>query len=207
MISDILTPEKLKRILINNSNINDWYDSLIKILPDYEIDTEKRVSAFLAQTAHESANYTRLIENLNYSAKRLMEVWPKRFPTMSIAKQYERNPQKLGNFTYANRMGNGPVESGDGYEYRGRGLIQITGKSNYESFGESIGISSKDAAEYMETFDGAVHSACWFWEVNKLNSYSDKGDIRNQTIKINGGTNGLSDRVNRYLKYLKILQE
>lgn len=207
MISDILTPEKLKRILINNSNINDWYDSLIKILPDYEIDTEKRVSAFLAQTAHESTNYTRLIENLNYSAKRLMEVWPKRFPTMSIAKQYERNPQKLGNFTYANRMGNGPVESGDGYEYRGRGLIQITGKSNYESFGESIGISSKDAAEYMETFDGAVHSACWFWEVNKLNSYSDKGDIRNQTIKINGGTNGLSDRVNRYLKYLKILQE
>lgn len=207
MISDILTPEKLKRILPNNSNINDWYDSLIKILPDYEIDTEKRVSAFLAQTAHESANYTRLIENLNYSAKRLMEVWPKRFPTMSIAKQYERNPQKLGNFTYANRMGNGPVESGDGYEYRGRGLIQITGKSNYESFGESIGISSKDAAEYMETFDGAVHSACWFWEVNKLNSYSDKGDIRNQTIKINGGTNGLSDRVNRYLKYLKILQE
>lgn len=207
MISDILTPEKLKRILINNSNINDWYDSLIKILPDYEIDTEKRVSAFLAQTAHESANYTRLIENLNYSAKRLMEVWPKRFPTMSIAKQYERNPQKLGNFTYANRMGNGPVESGDGYEYRGRGLIQITGKSNYESFGESIGISSKDAAEYMETFDGAVHSACWFWEVNKLNSYSDNGDIRNQTIKINGGTNGLSDRVNRYLKYLKILQE
>ena len=207
MISDILTPEKLKRILINNSNINEWYDSLIKILPDYEIDTEKRVSAFLAQTAHESANYTRLIENLNYSAKRLMEVWPKRFPTMSIAKQYERNPQKLGNFTYANRMGNGPVESGDGYEYRGRGLIQITGKSNYESFGESIGISSKDAAEYMETFDGAVHSACWFWEVNKLNSYSDKGDIRNQTIKINGGTNGLSDRVNRYLKYLKILQE
>ncbi|NCB21163.1 MAG: glycoside hydrolase family 19 protein [Clostridia bacterium] len=207
MINDILTPEKLKRILPNNSNINDWYDSLIKILPDYEIDTEKRVSAFLAQTAHESANYTRLIENLNYSAKRLMEVWPKRFPTMSIAKQYERNPQKLGNFTYANRMGNGPVESGDGYEYRGRGLIQITGKSNYESFGESIGISSKDAAEYMETFDGAVHSACWFWEVNKLNSYSDKGDIRNQTIKINGGTNGLSDRVNRYLKYLKILQE
>ena len=207
MNSDILTLEKLKRILIDNSNINDWYDSLIKILPDYEIDTEKRVSAFLAQTAHESANYTRLIENLNYSAKRLMEVWPKRFPTMSIAKQYERNPQKLGNFTYANRMGNGPVESGDGYEYRGRGLIQITGKSNYESFGESIGISSKDAAEYMETFDGAVHSACWFWEVNKLNSYSDKGDIRNQTIKINGGTNGLSDRVNRYLKYLKILQE
>lgn len=207
MINGILTPEKLKRILPNNSNINDWYDSLIKILPDYEIDTEKRVSAFLAQTAHESANYTRLIENLNYSAKRLMEVWPKRFPTMSIAKQYERNPQKLGNFTYANRMGNGPVESGDGYEYRGRGLIQITGKSNYESFGESIGISSKDAAEYMETFDGAVHSACWFWEVNKLNSYSDKGDIRNQTIKINGGTNGLSDRVNRYLKYLKILQE
>ena len=207
MINGILTPEKLKRILPNNSNINDWYDSLIKILPDYEIDTEKRVSAFLAQTAHESANYTRLIENLNYSAKRLMEVWPKRFPTMSIAKQYERNPQKLGNFTYANRMGNGPVESGDGYEYRGRGLIQITGKSNYESFGESIGISSKDAAEYMETFDGAVHSTCWFWEVNKLNSYSDKGDIRNQTIKINGGTNGLSDRVNRYLKYLKILQE
>jgi putative chitinase len=206
MNSDILTLSKLKRILPNTDNINDWYDSLIKILVDYDINTPKRISAFLAQTAHESADYTQLAENLNYSASRLMQVWPRRFPNINIAKQYERNPQKLGNFTYANRLGNGPPESGDGYRYRGRGLIQLTGKANYNAFGNSIGISPEEASDYLETFDGAVHSACWFWDVNDLNLYSDKGDIKGQTIKINGGTNGLSDRINRFLKYLKILQ-
>ena len=204
---NILTQKKFIKILPVNKNVLTWYDSLIKILPDYEIDTVKRIASFLAQTAHESQDYTRLIENLNYSAKRLMEVWPKRFPNTKIADMYARNPEKLGNFTYANRMGNGPPETGDGYRYRGRGLIQITGKSNYKSFGESIGISPEEATEYMETFDGAVHSACWFWQTNSLNDFADKGNIRTQTIRINGGTNGLDDRLNRYYKYSRILQE
>lgn len=203
----ILSQKKLIKILPLNKNVLNWYDSLVKILPDYEIDTAKRVAAFLAQTAHESQDYTRLIENLNYSAKRLMEVWPKRFPNLGIANQYAKNPEKLGSFVYANRMGNGAPETGDGYRYRGRGLIQLTGKSNYMKFAGSIGIAPEESADYLETFDGAVHSACWFWQANNLNIDADKVDIRTQTIKINGGTNGLDDRINRYHKYFKIIQE
>lgn len=201
-----LTQKKFIKILPTNKNVLTWYDSLTKILPDYEIDTPKRIAAFLTQTAHESQDYTRLSENLNYSAKRLMEVWPRRFSNMSIAKQYERNPEKLGNFTYANRMGNGPLESGDGYRFRGRGLIQLTGRNSYTAFSQHLDLTLDETIDYLETFDGAVHSACWFWQVNSLNTYSDKGDIRNQTIRINGGTNGLDDRINRYHKYLRILQ-
>lgn len=203
----ILSQKKLIKILPLNKNVLNWYDSLVKILPDYEIDTAKRVAAFLAQTAHESQDYTRLIENLNYSAKRLMEVWPKRFPNLGIANQYAKNPEKLGSFVYANRMGNGAPETGDGYRYRGRGLIQLTGKSNYMKFAGSIGIAPEESADYLETFDGAVHSACWFWQANNLNIDADKVDIRTQTIKINGGTNGLDDRINRYHKYFRIIQE
>ena len=202
----ILSQKKLIKILPLNKNVLNWYDSLVKILPDYEIDTAKRVASFLAQTAHESQDYTRLIENLNYSAKRLMEVWPKRFPNIKIAELYARNPEKLGSFVYANRMGNGAPETGDGYRYRGRGLIQLTGKSNYMKFAGSIGIAPEESADYLETFDGAVHSACWFWQVNNLNVDADKVDIRTQTIKINGGTNGLDDRINRYHKYFRIIQ-
>lgn len=202
----ILSQKKLIKILPLNKNVLNWYDSLVKILPDYEIDTAKRVASFLAQTAHESQDYTRLIENLNYSAKRLMEVWPKRFPNLGIANQYAKNPEKLGSFVYANRMGNGAPETGDGYRYRGRGLIQLTGKSNYMKFAGSIGIAPEESADYLETFDGAVHSACWFWQVNNLNVDADKVDIRTQTIKINGGTNGLDDRINRYHKYFRIIQ-
>ena len=203
----IITLNKFDRCCPNNEYANEWVESLNKILPDYNINTVKRIAAFLAQTGHESSDFKQLAENLNYSAKRLIQVWPNRFPNTAIARQYERNPQKLGNFTYANRLGNGPPESGDGYRYRGRGLIQITGKSNYSAFGNSIGISAQEAADYMETFDGAVHSACWFWDVHDLNLYSDKGDIKGQTIKINGGTNGLQDRTNRYLRNIRILQE
>ena len=202
-----LTPQKLQVILQGNSAIEEWYEALVKILPDFNINTPKRLAAFLAQTAHESQNYTRLTENLNYSAKRLMEVWPKRFPTSAIANQYARNPEKLGNFTYGNRLGNGPPETGDGYRYRGRGLIQLTGKSNYQAFADFIEVSLEEAVDYLETYDGAVHSACWFWQKNKLNSYSDIGDIKNQTIKINGGVNGLDDRLNRYYSCLRVLQK
>lgn len=202
-----LSLNKLQKILKNNSNVNDWHESLNKILPDYAINTEKRIAAFLAQTAHESNNYTTLAENLNYSAKRLMEVWPKRFYSTQLANKYAHNPEKLSNFTYANRLGNGPESSGDGYRYRGRGLIQLTGKSNYELFGTSINLSLEETIDYLETFDGAVHSACWFWDTNDLNKYSDKGDIKNQTLKIAGGYTGLDDRIKRYFLYYKILQE
>lgn len=206
MIS-FLTPKKLQTILPGNSAIEEWYESLTKILPDFNINTPKRVAAFLSQTAHESQNYTRLTENLNYSAKRLMEVWPKRFPNLTVASQYAKNPEKLGNFVYGNRLGNGSPETGDGYRYRGRGLIQLTGKSNYQEFANFIGASLEEVIDYLETCDGAVHSACWFWQKNKLNSLSDVVDLRNLTIKINGGVNGLDDRINRYHNCLRALQK
>lgn len=206
MIS-FLTPQKLQTILPGNSAIDEWYEALVKILPDFNINTPKRVAAFLSQTAHESQNYTRLTENLNYSAKRLMEVWPKRFPNLTIANQYAKNPEKLGSFVYGNRLGNGPPETGDGYRYRGRGLIQLTGKSNYQEFADFIEVSLEEVVDYLETYDGAVHSACWFWQKNKLNSLSDVVDLRNLTIKINGGVNGLDDRINRYHNCLRALQQ
>lgn len=205
MISSILTIEKFKAILPNNPNILEWYSSLNRFLPNYNITTLKRIAAFLAQTAHESADYIRLSENLNYSATGLLKVWPNRFSNIKIAKQYEKNPEKIGNFVYANRLGNGPVNSGDGYNYRGRGLIQLTGKVNYLEFSEFSKISFNDIIKYLETFDGAVHSACWFWQKHDLNSYSDKNDILGQTVKINGGKKGLADRSKRYVNYKKIL--
>lgn len=205
MISSILTIEKFKAILPNNPNILEWYSSLNRFLPNYNITTLKRIAAFLAQTAHESADYIRLSENLNYSATGLLKVWPNRFSNIKIAKQYEKNPEKIGNFVYGNRLGNGPVNSGDGYNYRGRGLIQLTGKANYLEFSEFSKISFNDIIKYLETFDGAVHSACWFWQKHDLNSYSDKNDILGQTVKINGGKKGLADRSKRYVNYKKIL--
>lgn len=205
MISSILTIEKFKAILPNNPNILEWYSSLNRFLPNYNITTLKRIAAFLAQTAHESADYIRLSENLNYSATGLLKVWPNRFSNIKIAKQYEKNPEKIGNFVYGNRLGNGPVNSGDGYNYRGRGLIQLTGKANYLEFSEFSKISFNDIIKYLETFDGAVHSTCWFWQKHDLNSYSDKNDILGQTVKINGGKKGLADRSKRYVNYKKIL--
>ncbi len=189
----------------SNRYPQEWTEALNKILPDYDINTTKRLAAFLAQTAHESADYTLLKENLKYSARRMTEVWPKRFPTIASAKPYEYNEEKLANKVYANRLGNGNESSGDGYFYRGRGIIQITGKENYQAFADSIGADVEQIPEYLESFEGAVHSACWFWEKSNLNKYSDVGDIKNQTIRINGGTNGLADRQQKYLKYLRIL--
>lgn len=201
----MITVEQFQKIFPSNKYPQEWTDALNKILPDYEITTERRIAAFLAQTGHESADYTRLKENLKYSAKRMTEVWPSRFPTIASAKPYEYNEEKLANKVYANRMGNGPESSGDGFRFRGRGILQVTGKNNYQTFADYIGASISDIPEYLESFEGAVHSACWFWEMRGLNKYSDSGDLKTQTIKINGGTTGLSDRINRFNKILRIL--
>jgi putative chitinase len=125
-----------------------------------------------------------------------------------LAQQYAAMPNKqqaIANLVYANRMGNGPVESGDGYRYSGKGLIQLTGKDNYTWFAASLGISVEAAAEYLETFEGAAQSACWFWETNKLNQWADAGDILTLTKRINGGTIGLEDRIKHYQHALHVL--
>ena len=188
------TEEKLKKCLSRNKNTPALFEAFNTVLPKYEITTVDRVAAFLAQCGHESLDFTVLKENLNYGAKGLLGLFKKYFPNEALAKEYERKPEKIANRIYANRMGNGPESSGDGYAHRGRGAIQLTGKLNYQAFANSIGLSLEDAIEYCETIDGAIESACWFWTKNKLNDIADKNDIVLLTKKINGGTIGLEDR-------------
>jgi putative chitinase len=201
----MITESQLKELIPRNRYVSNWCRALNALLPDYEINTPLRVAAFLAQCIHESGGFEFLRENLNYRAASLIKVWPRHFPNLEIASQYERNPQKIANRAYANRMGNGDESSGDGWRYCGRGLIQLTGKSNYELFAESIETPVEQIPEYLETFEGAVQSACWFWETNNLNSLADRRDIVGLTKKINGGTIGLEDRKKHYEHALHVL--
>jgi putative chitinase len=203
-----LTKEQLKQLLPKNPYIDNWYGALSQLLPDYEINTPQRIAAFIAQCAHESGEFTTLKENLNYRAPTLRKIFPKYFPNDEIANQYANLPNKqeaIANKVYANRMGNGDEASGDGFRYCGRGLIQLTGKDNYTWFAASIGISPDEASEYLQTFEGAAQSACWFWETNNLNQWADKGDILTLTKRINGGTIGLEDRIKHYEHALHVL--
>ena len=200
------TKDKFKAIIGNNPYLDDWYESLCQILPDYDIDTVPRVAAFLAQTAHESGNYRAIKENLNYKAESLCKVWPRYFPDLATAKAYEKQPERIANRAYGNRMGNGPEESGDGWKYAGKGLIQLTGKDNYTRYAQSLEISVEEASEHLTTFEGCVQSAAWFWEANNLNQWADKGDILTMTKRINGGTIGLEDRIKHYDHALHVLE-
>ena len=203
-----LTKEQLKQLLPKNPYIDHWHNALSQLLPDYEINTPQRIAAFIAQCSHESGGFTALKENLNYKAATLRKIFPKYFPTDTMAAEYAAKPNKqeaIANLVYANRMGNGPPESGDGYKYCGRGLIQLTGKNNYVAFADSLEISPEEASEYLSTFEGAAQSACWFWETNNLNQWADKGDIVTLTKRINGGTIGLEDRIKHYEHALHVL--
>jgi putative chitinase len=174
-------------------------------LPDYDINTPPRVAAFIAQCAHESGGFRALKENLNYRAVTLRKVFPKYFPTDELANAYAQKPEMIANRVYGNRMGNGDETSGDGFRYCGRGLIQLTGKNNYQNFADSIETPVEEIPEYLATFEGAVQSACWFWEANNLNQWADAGDILTLTKRINGGTIGLEDRIKHYNHALHVL--
>jgi putative chitinase len=201
----MITQEQLYQILPGNGCVPQWHQALTQILPDYGIDTPERIAAFLAQCAHESGDFQAIRENLNYKAASLQKTFPKYFPTAEIAEQYAKQPEKIANKVYANRMGNGPEESGDGWRYCGRGLIQITGHDNYQQFADSIECDIDQLPDYLQTFEGAVQSACWFWETNDLNQLADAGDIKTMTKKINGGYLGLEDRIEKYEQIKEIL--
>jgi len=192
-----ITKEQLSQLIPKNPYIDQRFEALSVLLPDYEINTPNRIAAFIAQCAHESASFTALHENLNYRSETLSKVWPKKFPA-SVAQQYAHKPEAIANRAYASRMGNGDEASGDGWRYCGRGLIQLTGKDNYTAFADSIGITPEEVSDYVQTFEGAAQSACWFWESNNLNQYADSGDIETMTKRINGGTLGLEDRKKHY---------
>lgn len=203
-----LTKEQLKQLLPKNPYINYWHSALAQLLPDYEINTSRRIAAFIAQCSHESGGFVALKENLNYKWQTLRKIFPKYFPTDELAQQYASRADKqqaIANRVYANRMGNGPEESGDGYRFCGRGLIQLTGRQNYTWFAASIETPVDEVSEYLETFEGAAQSACWFWESNKLNQWADNGDIVTLTKRINGGTIGLEDRIKHYEHALHVL--
>ena len=204
----ILTRDQLAELLPGNPHIDYWYSALEQLLPDYDINTPQRVAAFVAQCAHESGNFRVLKENLNYRAPTLRKIFPKYFPTDAIAAQYAAMPNKqeaIANKVYGGRMGNGPEETGDGFRYCGRGLIQLTGKNNYEEFAMSIETPVEEIPEYLATFEGAAQSACWYWEKNNLNKWADTGDIKELTRRINGGYIGLEDRIKHYNHALHVL--
>jgi len=184
--------------------IQKFVDPLNEMLEFYEINTPQRIAMFLAQVGHESGGLRTTKENLNYSAQGLRKTFSKYFTSDAIANDYAKKPEKIANRVYANRMGNGDEASGDGYRYCGRGLIQLTGKQNYEAFAKDMEMDFAEATEWLSTDEGACWSAGWFWDSRELNQWADKGDIVTVTKKINGGTIGLEDRKAHYQAALEL---
>jgi putative chitinase len=200
----ILSLEQLKQ-MVKNPHIDHWHEALDQLLDDYDINTPLRVAHFVAQCAHESGNFVFIKENLNYKTASLQKIFGKYFPTPELAQQYANRPERIANRIYANRMGNGPETSGDGFRYCGRGLIQLTGKDNYTFFAGSLNIPVEEASDYLATFEGAAQSACWFWEQNNLNRFADVNDVKGLTRAINGGYIGLEDRISHTEHALHVL--
>lgn len=174
----------------------EWLTPINEAAADYSINTAVRMAAWLAQCSHESGGFRVTVENLNYGAAGLLNTWPSRF-TKETAEEYARSPEKIANHVYSNRMGNGDEASGDGWKYRGRGLIQLSGKSNYEAFGTSAGIDAVGDPDQVASATYAARSAGWYWQEHGLNALADKNtlkDFREITQTINGGQTGAADR-------------
>jgi putative chitinase len=205
----MLTAEQFHHLFPRAQDPQGWVDSMNNVFPNYELDSPKRIAAFLAQCGHESGGWTVFEENLNYSAKGLMGIFKKYFPDEATATAYQRQPEKIANKVYANRMGNGPESSGDGWKYRGRGPIQLTGKDNYRAFAKEMFDDWENLFNNPDWVnadrDFALMSAIWFWNKNKLNREADAGDIKTMTRKINGGYIGLEDRIHHYEDAIKLL--
>ena len=199
-------PWMAQELLHGNREWEEWYAAMCEILPLWEIDTAERVAGFIAQCGHESRNFNVLTENLNYSAKALNTIFPKYFKRAGRdANEYHRQPEKIANVIYANRMDNGDAASGDGWRFRGGGILQLTGRYNYTEFGEDVEMSAEEAVDYVRTKKGALDSACWFWDENNINKHCDNMDIVKMTKRINGGTIGLEDRKKHYVHALDVL--
>lgn len=187
---------------LNLAHATDIVDDLNQAMADWEIDTPIQQAQFLAQCAHESGKFKFTVENLNYSTDGLRRVFPRHFRTVDASK-FHRQPEKIANHVYANRMGNGPASSGDGWKFRGRGYIQLTGRSNYAACARDIEVDIVTDPSYLETSEGAAQSAAWFWYQNSLNDIAH--DTRATSIRINGGTNGLDDRINLFNRARRVI--
>jgi len=203
------TVEKLATCISKNKNPQAWYDALCIQLPNFVIVTPPRVAGFISQCQHESADFTALEENLNYSAKGLMGTFKRYFPEQAIATKYQRKPEMIANRVYANRMGNGDEASGDGFKFRGRGLVQLTGRANYTQCSKDLFGDDTLAVtpELVTEPEYAVLSACWFWHKNRLNDFCDRGDVVGLTKRINGGTLGLADRVHHWNHCIELFEQ
>lgn len=202
----IVTVEKFQKMFPKNKQSAEIVEIFKKYFAQYEINTINRRAGFLAQCGHESIGFTVFKENLNYSADGLMKIFKKYFPGLASTAGYARNPEKIANKVYGGRMGNGPEASGDGWKYAGKGAIQLTGKDNYASFAKAKGITVDEVAAYLQTLEGAIESALWYWKSRGLNATCDADDILLMTKKINGGTIGLEDRKAHYIKFKTILE-
>lgn len=199
-----------------------WLPHIQATCAEFQINTKERVAAFIAQTAHESGGYTMLTENLNYSADTMAAVWPNRFAVMGkdkkpvkekgknvpnkFAQSLHRKAEMIANVCYSARMGNGTIESGEGWKYRGRGAKQLTGKDNYKRCGQDLGVDLVADPDKLLDPEFAARSAGWFWAVNKCADLIDKGDFIGLTKRINGGVIGLAQREDRYKKVLKVME-
>jgi len=195
----------LKTLGVAPDNIDKYLPWLNMTMLKYDINTPVRQAMFLSQIAHESGNFCHVSENLNYSVNGLRSVFGKYFPNDNLAAEYARKPEKIANRVYANRMGNAEESSGDGWKYRGRGLIQLTGKNNYTAFSLAADNNALLEPELVSEPELAVQSAGWFWDTNGLNALADTGDVRVVTKRINGGYNGLTDRSAKFGKLMIIL--
>ena len=190
-------------------DLQKYLDFLNAGLERFQINTPGRIAAFLAQIAHESGDFMHVEENLNYSAMGLRKTWPGRFPSDDFAQRYHRNPERIANYVYGGRNGNGPEASGDGWRFRGRGLIQITGRDNYASYSRAIDDSTilTDPGQLAQPRHAAT-SACWFWSAKGLNPFADQGTeagFNEITHRINGGWNGKADRLDNWAEAKAVL--
>jgi len=197
----MVSPDQLKKMHIDLV----WADALNETFERFDISTPARQAAFIGQCGHECANFRILEENLNYRAETLMKLWKSRFPTIEIANEYARNPKKIANKVYSSRMGNRDEASGDGYRFRGRGCIQLTGHANYFHAGQACGEDFVMNPDLVATPRYAAMTAGWFWNTHKLNQYADSQDYKTLTKKINGGFIGLEDRVKHINEALQVL--
>ncbi|PAA31741.1 glycoside hydrolase family 19 [Pseudomonas fragi] len=198
-----ITAQQLLQILPNAGQVAGVFVPVLNAaMSRYQIVGTKRIAAFVAQVGHESGHLARLVENLNYSADALRRNWPSRFD-VDLASAVARKPEQIANIAYGNRMGN--TATGDGWKYRGRGLIQITGKNNYRACGEALGLDLIAQPELLEKPQHGSMSAAWYWATNGLNTLADSGRFDAITQRINGGQTGAADRLALYTRALKVL--
>lgn len=190
----MVTPSQLKAVFPSCRDPNLWVSLFPAVFEEFEINTAARQNMWIAQCGYESSSFNVLRENLSYRADQLQRVWPHYFPDRATAERFALNPKALGNYVYANRLGNGDYASGDGFTYRGGGLIELTGRSSYRSIGDYLGITLESRPALIEQPAVAARTAGLFWQMKKLNEIADTGNVGHVTRLINGGTNGLDGR-------------